>query len=147
MNMSHEVYDDVRNILNVWNHHLEHPHENPEEVKNKVTTSLREILLPETWKLRLKILELPVQLPTMTQTISPIALGSRPTGPSTSILNGSASLGASGSSRPVTVSGQTGHHRPGLVDSLLSVKPEGVNVNGGIRVEAPFISKLLGLLW
>ena len=143
--------------MNVWNRHLEHPSENPDEVKNKVTTSLREILFPESWKLRLKILELPVEIPKVMQSETSGPTGSRPTGTGSAITGTGSVITGTGSA--ITGSGSamatTGPNRPtrpigslpGLVGSMLDNKPDGLSVNGGLRVEAPFISKLLGLLW
>lgn len=137
---SHEVFDDVRNLVNVWNRHLEHPSENPDEVKNKVTTSLKEILFPESWKLRLKILELPVEIPKVIQSGTS---GSRPTGTGSVITGSGSAMVTTGPNRPTRPIASL----PGLVGSMLDNKPDGLSVNGGLRVEAPFISKLLGLLW
>lgn len=144
---SHEVFDDVRKLMAIWNRYLEHPLEDPEEAKNKVTTSIREILMPETWRLRLKVLELPVELSTVSIPSNPS--GSRPTRPPGTVISGSgsasASVGPSGSSGPVL--GPAGPRPPIPSPSLLDINPGGFNLNGGIRVEAPFLSKLLGILW
>ena len=138
MKQSHEVFDDVRNLLKVWDKHLEHPFDNPEEVKNKVTTSLREILMPETWKLRLKVLELPVKLPTVMQTGSNIR---PPVTTISGISSSSASVGGTLGSSP------TVPRPPVSSPNLLDVRPDGVSVNGAIRVESPLLAKLLGLIW
>lgn len=147
MKQTHEVYDDVRSLLEVWNRYLDHPSENAEEVKDKVTASLREILLPETWKLRLKVLQIPSELPTVSSaTATQTPSGSRPAG---TVISGSASGSASvGAFSPSTGPGLIGL-RPPLPpgNNLINLNPDGLSLNGGIRVEAPFLSKLLGILW
>lgn len=129
--------------MNVWNRHLEHPSEDPDEVKNKVTTSLKEILFPESWKLRLKVLELPVEIPKVMQSGTSGSIGSRPTGTGSVVTASGSAMATTGPNRPTRPIGSL----PGLVGSMLDNKPDGLSVNGGLRVEAPFISKLLGLLW
>lgn len=142
MKQSHEVFDDVRNLLDVWIRHLEHPLENPEEVENKVTASLREILMPETWKLRLKVLQLPVNLPTIPSGSTP--LGPRPPG---AAISGTSSASASVGGTLGSSSSSTGS-RPSVSNpNLLDIRPGGLSVNGAIKVEAPILAKLLGLLW